>query len=69
MRRTVAELAKLLGVSARRVEYAVKTRGIEPAAWVGSARVFDRDGCARITQAVLETRRRPAPGRGPAARA
>ncbi|MEQ8770043.1 MAG: hypothetical protein RIB60_05995 [Phycisphaerales bacterium] len=45
---TVARIAQHLGVPRHRVEYVIETRGINPAAWVGHARVFDPADVARV---------------------
>ena len=45
---TVTEIARRLDVAPHAVTYVVKTRGIEPARWVGHARLFDEAAVGRI---------------------
>jgi hypothetical protein len=45
---TTGEIARRLGVPAHRIEYIVRTRGIQPCGWAGNARVFDEEGVAAI---------------------
>lgn len=37
---TVGEIARRLGQEIHRVEYVIRSRGIQPAGWAGHARVF-----------------------------
>jgi len=45
---TITQIAHRLEVAPHAVTYVVKTRGIEPACWVGHARLFDEAAVGRI---------------------
>jgi hypothetical protein len=60
---TVSDVARHLGGTVRRVEYAIRTRGIPPTGWVGATRVYDAEAVRRIAAAVAETATRQAPHR------
>lgn len=45
---TVGRIADRHGVPLHRVQYVVRTKGIEPTAIAGRLRLFDRDAVARI---------------------
>jgi hypothetical protein len=60
---TVSDIARQLGVTVRRVEYAIRTRSIAPTGWVGAARVYDTEAAGRIAAVVAETATRQAPHR------
>ena len=47
---TIAQIADRHGVPVHRVSWIVKTRGIEPAFWVGNTRAFDAAGEERIVR-------------------
>jgi hypothetical protein len=60
---TVASIARENGRTARQVGYAIRSRGIQPDAWVGGVRVYGPEAVARIVQALSEATARPAPRR------
>lgn len=45
---TIRSIADTLGVKPYQVHCVVRTRGIEPAAWVGHTRTFSADAVAEI---------------------
>ena len=45
---TVGEIAKRLGVPLHRVEYLIRARDLQPAAWAGGYRVFSEADLAYI---------------------
>jgi hypothetical protein len=45
---TVGEIARRLGEPVHRVEYLIRSRGIEPSGIAGHARVFGEEDVARI---------------------
>lgn len=45
---TVGRIADRLGISVHRVQYVVHRKGIQPAAYAGRLRLFDRHAVARI---------------------
>lgn len=45
---TTGAIADRLGVAVHRIHYIIETRGIEPAAYAGRLRLFDREAVARI---------------------
>lgn len=49
---TAGQIAVKLGVPFHRVRYVIKARDIQPAAWSGNARVFDREALALIRQSL-----------------
>jgi hypothetical protein len=49
---TLPTIARILGVTRRRVEYAVESHGIEPVQRLGIARIYDADGLCQIRAAV-----------------
>jgi len=54
---TVTEIARRLDVAPHAVTYVVKTRGIEPARWVGHARLFDEAAVGRIASELARIAR------------
>ena len=57
---TVGRVAEILGKSVSRIEYILRTRvDIEPSAFAGNARLFDRAALTRIRQELdaVESRR------------
>jgi hypothetical protein len=60
---SVASIARSLGVSARKVAYAISSRGIKECGWVGPTRVYDPEAVKKILAAIAETSSRPCPGR------
>jgi DNA-binding transcriptional MerR regulator len=51
---SIGQLCKKLGVPPHRVEYVIESRGIEPCARAGGARLFDEPALARIAEALRE---------------
>jgi hypothetical protein len=49
---TTGRVAEILGVPKHRIEYIVRTRGIDPRAVAGIARRFDDDAIARIRHEI-----------------
>lgn len=49
---TISKVATALGIPAHRVHYVVRTRQIEPAAYAGHYRLFDRQIVARIRHEI-----------------
>ncbi len=45
---TVGEIARRLGQPVHRVEYLIRSRGVEPSGVAGNARVFTEEDVARI---------------------
>ena len=54
---TITEIARCLDVASHAVTYVVKTRGIEPARWVGHARLFDEAAVGRIASELARIAR------------
>ena len=56
---TPGRIAMKLGVPTHRVQYVITTRQIQPAAYAGRLRLFDRDAVARIRYELtaIEARR------------
>lgn len=55
---TVGEIAIRLGQPVHRVDYAIRSRGIRPAARAGRLRVFSTEAIAQIQDAIDEADRR-----------
>lgn len=49
---STGEIAKRLGVDRDRVTYVIRSRGIEPAGWIGRYRAFDGHGLRRVREAI-----------------
>jgi hypothetical protein len=49
---TAPTIARILGVTRRRVEYAIELHAIEPVQRLGIARIYDADGLRQIREAV-----------------
>lgn len=60
---TVLTVARRLGVTVRRIDYAIRSRNILPTGWVGATRVYDEEAVRLIGETVAETSSRKAPGR------
>lgn len=56
---TIGKIAGLLGIPTYKVHYIVMSRQIEPAAYAGRYRLFDREAVARIRYELnaIEARR------------
>jgi hypothetical protein len=55
---TVGPIARRLGEPLHCVEYAIKSRSIEPCGIAGKLRVFDEDAVAQIAAALHEIKAR-----------
>ena len=51
---SVSQISRRLNLPLHRACYVVRTRGIQPVAWAGHARLFDEDGVEKIAAAVQE---------------
>jgi hypothetical protein len=60
---TVATNDRENGLTARQVQYAAATRGIEPDGWIRSARVYGPEAVRAIVAATRMTTSRKAPRR------
>jgi hypothetical protein len=52
--RTIGRIARELNEPIHRVDYAIRTRGIEPEFTAGHLRVFSEDAAERIAEILLE---------------
>ena len=55
---TIGRLARRLGVPEHRLDYAIRTAGIQPAARLGILRGFNQSQLGDIRQALARTERR-----------
>jgi DNA-binding transcriptional MerR regulator len=46
----VGEIARRLGAPVHRIEYVLRTRGIEPVGTAGNSRVYTEDDLARVAE-------------------
>jgi hypothetical protein len=60
---TIGAIARELGEPVHRVQYAVKTRGIQPEAVAGNIRVFPSETVERVAEILREIDRQMAAGR------
>jgi hypothetical protein len=51
---TVGQIAERLNEPLHRVDYAIRTRGIEPSAQTGNARIFEEDAIERVAAALRQ---------------
>ena len=51
---TVGQIAQRLNEPLHRIEYAVRSRNIQPVAIAGNARVFEEEDLERISAALVE---------------
>jgi hypothetical protein len=51
---TIGQIASRLNEPLHRVEYAVKSRGIEPCAVAGNARIFEEDAIDHVAAALRD---------------
>ena len=51
---TVGQIAQRLNEPLHRIEYAIKSRNIQPVAQAGNARVFEEEDLERISAALRE---------------
>lgn len=57
---TIGQIAHRLNEPIHRIEYAIKTRGIEPTAIAGNARIFQEEDIERVATALrdIDSKRR-----------
>ena len=61
---TLGAIARELGKPIHRIEYAIRTRGIEPEAVAGRIRLYDEDIVERVAEILREIDRQAARRQG-----
>ncbi|MBV8078444.1 MAG: hypothetical protein JO284_18685 [Planctomycetaceae bacterium] len=66
---SIGHLSEKFGVPVHKLEFAIKSRKIEPCGWAGNSRIFDEEGAEKVGAALSQIAADPRSRRMPRGRA